>query len=240
MPKSVTPLESTLNLPKTPVRCAFINRQGNRCRTMLPADSASEFCASHSRYVEQRRQAESRKLAAELLQDCENIETFDGLLKTLSNLYRLVAQRRYSRMEAVSLAYIARTILRILTVTDAVEIDPEQGAVADPNSDLEPGCVDMLASWKAAIAARANAASPSGNSEQSAQHAAPPPTAAANPAPSQPADAPPAPVQPQPPQHFPEYGPRKAQTEFPINEHPWGPAARTAAIRRYTPKYRGF
>ena len=230
MSKTISSLESAAIDTSAPHRCAFRNRQGNRCRIMLPDDSA-EFCASHARCAEQRTQAEARKLTAELLDHCDDLQSVQGIHNAFANLYKLFAAKKIARADAFLLAYIIRSLVRTALVLDKGPVTEDKAKVNilwrnwnSPGPELYSSPYPFSGSPTTGQSGSSESA-PSSATHDSA--ASPPPAATQS--------QPPAPP-PQPPPPFPS----KPQTEFPLDEHPWGSSAARPAIRRYGPKYRGF
>ena len=230
MSKTISALESAEIHASIPHRCAFRNRQGNRCCTMLPDDSA-EFCASHARCAEQRAQAEAAKLTAELLEGCDDLQSVQGIHNAFANLYKLFAAKKIARADAFLLAYIIRSIVRTALVLNNVPVPEDKPKVnilwRNWNSP-EPEFFSSPHPYS-----NSRTAEQSGSSEiapDSDSHAS-----AASPSPAPAQSQPPAPPSPPPPPF-----PSKPQTEFPLDEHPWGVSAARPARRRCGPKYRGF
>jgi hypothetical protein len=229
MTKTVKPLESMqIADPTAPHRCAFRDRQGNRCRLMLP-DADFEFCASHARCAEKRKQAEAAKIAAELLDHCDDLQSVQGIHNAFANLFKLFAAKKIARADAFLLAYIIRSLVRTALVLDKGPAPGEKGGVniVWKNWDLpqrEPVASPSASSDSVPVEqANSSASGPSVDAHDSA--AALPPGADQLRLPASP-----------PPQPFPS----KPQTEFPLDEHPWGSYAARAPLRRFGPKYRGF
>jgi hypothetical protein len=225
MTKPIKPLESArIDEATAPHRCAFRNRQGNQCRIMLP-DANSEFCASHVRFAEKRKQAEASKIAAELLDHCDDLQTLQGIHNAFANLYKLFAAKKISRPDAFLLAYITRSLVRTAMIletkaepeeNDSVKFlwknwdPPNRGPVASPGDSS--GSVSAEQS-------NLSASEPCVDTEDSAiSH---PPAAA----PQQPSTAPASRPQPIPSFDDLPYG------AYFIRQRP---------PRRITPKYRGF
>ena len=228
MSKTISSLESVSIHEAAPHRCAFRNRQGNRCRTMLPDDSA-EFCASHARSKEKLAAAEAAKLTAELLEGCDDLQSVQGIHNAFANLYKLFAAKKIARADAFLLAYIIRSIVRTALVLN-------QGHVSDEKPTVNIIWKNMGRSQSEPVSSPDSTSEPL-RGEHSASAASSPTLDThhfADPVPPR-ADQPSSPPPPPPPPF-----PSKPQTEFPLDEHPWGVSAARPVRRRCGPKYRGF
>lgn len=209
-------------------QCRFTTVNGRRCANPHYG-SATGYCLTHERLAQKHAQAEATKLTAELLDHCDDLQSVQGIHNAFANLYRLFAAKKIARADAFLLAYITRSLVRTALILDKGPAPAEKGSVniiwknwdlpkresvAPPDSTSEP------------LQGEPSASAPSGTALQTREFADPVP-----PAPDQPR----LPASPPPPPF-----PSKPQTEFPLDEHPWGASAARPAIRRYGPKYRGF
>jgi len=209
-------------------QCRFTTRNGRRCANPHYG-SATGYCVSHERLSQEHSAAEAAKLAAELLDHCDDLQSVQGIHNAFANLFKLFAAKKIARADAFLLAYIIRSLVRTALVLDqgpapdekgGVNLiwknwdSPQSGPAASPDSASEPPQGESSAS------------APSGTALQTHDSAATLPPGA---------DQLRLPASPPPPPF-----PSKPQTEFPLDEHPWGSYAARAPLRRYGPKYRGF
>jgi hypothetical protein len=204
-------------------QCRFTTLDGRRCANPQYG-SATGYCVSHERLAQKHSAAQAAKIAAELLDHCDDLQTLQGIHNAFANLYRLFAAKKISRADAFVLAYINRSLVRTAGLLDArSESDDDDTArliwsrgpqerkpVESPaaSSDFIPGEQSVSAS-----------SDPYMTTQDSAESLPP--------APAQPQSAPP----PAPQRH-----PVPSFDDLPCGAY----LVRRRSPRRYTPKYRGF
>ncbi|MBZ5527807.1 MAG: hypothetical protein LAN71_07905 [Acidobacteriia bacterium] len=113
------------NLSSAP-HCHHRFPTGRRCRLPI-ADPDSNFCLRHAF---RRKQAEDdARLAAALTRQSDGFQTAAGIHKSLSHLYRNLADNRISPRRAAVLAYISNLLLRTLPAIEQ-ELDPDAASGA--------------------------------------------------------------------------------------------------------------
>jgi hypothetical protein len=103
--------------PVTLTPCRHINRRGHHCRlfSIIPND---DLCPHHARQLQQRKQLQHDKNAAELLGDLEDFTTPENINFFLGNLVRQLARKRIHRRDAMALAYVGQLLLGSISAID--------------------------------------------------------------------------------------------------------------------------
>jgi hypothetical protein len=120
-------LSDQANVTTTPAdpapRCQYRSPSGYRCRRTRGADIA--FCASHDPNRLDNDQGVSANLAPLLAVAPETFHTAEGINRSLSNLFTLLAEGRVSPRRAAVLAYVGSLLLRTLP---AIQLEHESRA----------------------------------------------------------------------------------------------------------------
>ncbi len=109
-----------------PARCRFLSSDKRQCR-MLRADHHPDFCLFHAaRQDEIFALLPEREfaLAPELEALAADLTTATGVNRALGQVFRLLAQNRITRKDAVAFGYIAQLLLQTVPGVRAEAADP--------------------------------------------------------------------------------------------------------------------
>lgn len=123
-------------------RCRFVSFHGHRCANPLRG-SKSGFCPIHERITRSVTESEARAVTNELLAGGAQLDTRESLNLAMSNLFRLVSEKRISCSDGALLAYTASLLLQTVGSTSGLSLEGNDGQEmlgnADPNSNEELG-----------------------------------------------------------------------------------------------------
>jgi hypothetical protein len=128
----VTPQPSTISHhANTLTPCRHINRRGHHCR-LFSTFPDLELCPHHARQLQNRKQLQHDKNAAELLSGVEDFSTPEAVNALLGNLVRQLARKRIDRRDAMPIAYVCQLLLGSIA-----SMDRHDAALnADRSSDI--------------------------------------------------------------------------------------------------------
>ncbi len=117
--------EKDSNLSSTP-HCNHRSPKGRHCRLPI-ADPDSGLCLRHA--LRHHKAQDDARLASVLTRQSDGFQTAAGIHKSLSHLYRNLADNRISPRRAAVLAYISNLLLRTLPAIEQ-ELDPDAASGA--------------------------------------------------------------------------------------------------------------
>ena len=117
---------NAVNPAPEPARCRFLSSDKRQCR-MLRADRHPDFCLYHAARQEEIFALLPERefaLAPELEALAADLTTATGVNRALGQVFRLLAQNRISRKDAVAFGYIAQLLLQTVPGVRAEAADP--------------------------------------------------------------------------------------------------------------------
>lgn len=112
---------------KIALRCQHRTPAGRQCRARS-SGAASRLCAAHSAV---EKQLDSADLAVALDASGDTFQSAEGINRSLSELFALLAKNRVSPRRAAVLAYIGSLLLRTLPAIEK-ELNPEDPKKSAP------------------------------------------------------------------------------------------------------------
>jgi hypothetical protein len=114
---AASPQQPAQNGPAIRPRCAHLFQSGRRCRRQL-FETNSRFCPRHAKLPENLQPDD---LTAELTNNPQDLDTFDGLHSFLEALVILLSQNRISTRRAAVLGYLTSQLIRTLSAAHKEE-----------------------------------------------------------------------------------------------------------------------
>src|ERR1700730_10182799 len=135
LPANKADSHSHIDTQKLPDRCQFTFTDGRQC-TMARSDIHPSLCRFHA---EREDQLFGEPLPAgyvvgraldlpELYSACRDLTTAAGVNRVLTQVFRLLAQRRISRQEAATFGHLAQLLLRTISLMRVESADPARSS----------------------------------------------------------------------------------------------------------------
>src|ERR1700730_3617944 len=135
LPTNKADSHSHIDTQKLPDRCQFTFTDGRQC-TMARSDIHPSLCRFHAEREYQLFGEPSpagyvagRALdLPELYSACRDLTTASGVNRVLTQVFRLLAQRRISRQEAATFGHLAQLLLRTISLMRVESADPARSS----------------------------------------------------------------------------------------------------------------